>query len=149
MAKKATRATVSDTLEDFEEGLVDADTLDQMPSQAEIESQPASAYEPPQAFRYSDLERLVQEHAKAKGVSVASIDRCRFIREEGLPVPTRRYKVIGSRSSGQKPIPGPKSLAFETEAVDESDAIRLALDAHDVRPIHRHRWRCQVAVLAQ
>lgn len=70
-------------------------------------------------FRPSDLARMVAEHAKESNTEPHLIDRFKFLRERGLPNPTRLYRV-SVRHNGEI------RDTTEVEAVDESAAINAA-----------------------
>ena len=101
-------------------------------------------------FRPTDLERLIAEHVAKEGLSeseAARLDRFRFIREHGLPNPTRLYRVSGRRAAhGEGRIDmGP----IEVEATDEADAILRAADQLGISHRERHRVNFSVVVLEE
>ncbi len=110
------------------------DVLDLEPTVPEERTPPKGA-----GFRPSDLERMIKEWGRKEGLTddqVAQIDRCRFIRDNGLPNPTRLYRVTGRRGTKEGPVDyGP----VKVEATDEADAILRAADQLKISYRIRHR----------
>lgn len=94
----------------------------------------------------SELKRLVEDFAKRTGVAANTIDRFRFIRDNGLPNPVALFSVSGRRVTKDGPIPFEPVRVY---AVDEGDAVRAALDVKGVKIRDRHRWNMTVVLLEE
>lgn len=110
---------------------------------------------PTRIVRPSDVEnailaRLRQDHPRASDEEIQSlardVDRFRFVRDEGLPAPRRRYRVTARRSgSGGVHVIEPT----EVDAVDEGEAKSMVLDQHLVKNNDRHHWAATVVLLEE
>lgn len=92
-------------------------------------------------FRPRDLNALIIEHCdrhNIQGDARAKLDPHKFLKEHGLPNPTKKYRVVGYK--GDKELP-----PDEFEAVDESEASALYREKHI--PKDPHQWRCRVFLL--
>lgn len=75
----------------------------------------------PNPLRRSDLTKLAKKFCAENGLDYKDFDEAKFQREQGLPNPTRLYRVSAFKSGSKAPIAKPA----EIDAVDAADAIRL------------------------
>lgn len=118
--------------------------LDHVPGDDEVATQPLGrdlvpTVEPrdggPQHIRPSELAKLIETHAAENNVKPESIDPFRFVREQGLPNPTRKYRVYALRA-------GNASRPVDIEhATDESDATSQAIAILKIQQPHRFTFR--------
>lgn len=87
--------------------------------------------------------QLVEQMAAA---GKAGTDHFRFLRENGLPAPTRQIRVSGAGSLKGSAIELPP---LDLEAVDESDAIRRYAVRRQVPASELHRFRFQTVILEE
>ena len=163
MAKKAARtAKKAPTPKEREQQVADGDLQEESledqlradaRSDAEIDLDPPlpQRRQPPTGtgFRPSDLEQMVAEHGRQQRMSadeIAQIDRFRFVRDRGLPNPTKLFRVTGRRGTKDGRIDyGP----VEIEATDEADAILRAADQLAITYRDRHHVNFTVVVLEE
>ena len=144
--KKRADAAPPEVEESYEDQLAGDELLDQeLGLEAELSEEVPSDSEE-DVFRPSDLEVLILESVGGDEEAARAVDRCKFLREEGLPSPRRRYRVSASRGSKDGPI---KAKPLELNATDEADAIRLAGDIGRIKYSERHRWRFVCVVLEE
>lgn len=140
MAKKTARpkSTPSPDTPEVDVPLTDPDILDV--ETAEIpEAAPAVTED---ILRPSHLTEMIEKACEADGSDPAKVDRFRFIRDNGLPNPRRRYRVTGRQGNA---LVDPVTV----DATDESDAIRMAADHRRIQYRDRHKVSFQTAVLEE
>lgn len=106
-------------------------------------------------LRPSRLEQLIRESVVRDNpgateaelsAKAADVDRCKFLRFEGLPAPRRLYRVT-LRSHTDAGLD--QRTPFEVNEVDESAARAAALDHYRIPLKMRHRWLATVVTLEE
>jgi hypothetical protein len=93
-------------------------------AEAKAERRWVDSIDIPSPLRPSHVDVLMDKYAADNGLSPEARDRMKareFIREQGLPNPTRRFRVTAFKSGSKQPLADPASI----EALDAADAIRV------------------------
>lgn len=90
-------------------------------------------------LRPSELARLMAERGYTG-------DPYRFLREEGLPSPVRKYRVTGAGPVNRVDT---ELQAVEIDAVDQGEAIRQFVLLRQIKQSEAHRFRFQTVVLEE
>lgn len=93
-------------------------------AEAKAERRWVDSIDIPSPLRPSHVDVLMDKYATDNGLSAEARDRMKareFIREQGLPNPTRRFRVTAFKSGSKQPLADPASI----EALDAADAIRV------------------------
>ncbi len=96
----------------------------------------------PSPFRPRHLTEMIRKHCEAHGITgepMAKFDAHKFLKEHGLPNPTRLYRMLAFKGDTKLQIE-------EIEAVDESEATNLYIQKHI--PKDAHQWKFRHFLLA-
>lgn len=106
--------------------------------------QPELAATTGEILRPSQLREIM---AKDGRLTNKPLDKpARYIREKGLPNPVRLIRVTLRKHSRGGPL---EKKPLEINAVDESEALRMAMDAHRIPYRERHNWRGVAVILEE